>query len=129
MSGNRNQNSHDAMAIEFFEDAVLEENVIRIHETQLKEGENIIAVAVHQADNTSSGLVFGAEVWAVTRNSTLPLNIIELGIAQNSEAYVIIENTSGINEQLADYTIIAANNPNQTTRTVASFPSVVLKPR
>ena len=129
MSGNRNQNRHDAMAIEFVEDAVLEENVIRIHETQLKQGENIIAVAVHQADNTSTDLVFGAEIWAITRNTPLPLNIVELGIAQNSEAYVIIENTSGINEQLADYTISAANNPNQTMRTVAILPSVMLKPR
>jgi hypothetical protein len=128
MSKTGNRNNPNATATESVTDAVLEESVIRINGEQLRQGVNVLAVEVHQNNSTSTDLVFGAELWAITRYASLPLNLVEIGVTHDSKGYVIVENTSDIPRQIAHYWITAADDLNQAPRTIAYLPTATLIP-
>ena len=129
MPSTGNQIPSNTAASTLVNDAVREEGVLRINGDVLQPGFNTLAVEVHQFNATSSDLVFGAELWAVSRQTPLSIRIVELGVSRESEGYVVIENTSDAPAQISNYWITAANDPNQTPRTVASLPGAILQPK
>ncbi len=128
MPSRRGQTRPDAPASQSVANAILEEGVFRINSDALQQGINTLAVEVHQINQTSTDLVFGAELWMVTRIEELPIRLVEIGMTGHSEGYAVVENISESPKQLSHYWITAANDPETTPRTVASFASETLKP-